>query len=124
MGPGAGDAAFAVQVGQRLQLDRRLGVAGVHGDGEAVRAAAQDADAAGAQQPLEALGGDPVDVATGRSSADGGRGHDHEQVQDDDVLQADGGPEGLDEQPTAHAAPSPSRLARRRGREVIWRGRP
>jgi hypothetical protein len=35
----------------------------------------------------------------GGASADRGRGHHHEQVEDDDVLQADGAPKGFDEQP-------------------------
>src|SRR5215211_5864667 len=160
-----GNAAFPIQMGQRLQIEHLLGVADVHSDGEAGRAAAQDADAAGAQQPLEALGRDPVDgtagggglgdpvqevdgvgvgLGSGRrppahpaadadhdaggdqqghgddlgqrvndqrvvgggqevvvgqggrdrghdaggSAADGGCGHDHEQVEDDDILQA------------------------------------
>jgi hypothetical protein len=98
------DAAFTIQVGQRLQIERWLGLPDVHGDHEPGWAAAQDADAPGAQQPLEALGGDPVDGAAGRGGlgdpvqeADGvgvrlggaadrrrtrppdrGRGHDHE----------------------------------------------
>ena len=61
-----GDAAFTIQVGQRLQVERWLGVADVHGDREPIRASAEDADAPGAQQPLEALGSDPVDGAAGR----------------------------------------------------------
>jgi hypothetical protein len=60
------DAAFTIQVGQRLQIERWLGLPDVHGDREAGWTAAQDADSAGPQQSLEALGGDPVDGATGR----------------------------------------------------------
>ena len=59
------DATFTIQVGQRLHIQRRLGLPDVHGDREAGRAATQDADAPGAQQPLEAFGGDPVDGAAG-----------------------------------------------------------
>src|SRR5918993_4493686 len=59
-------AAFVVQVGQRLQIERRPGLADVHGHREAGRAAAEDADAAGPQQPMVALGGEPVVVGTRR----------------------------------------------------------
>ena len=174
------DAAFVVQVGQRLQIQRRPSLADVHGHREAGRAAMEDADATGAQQPLQALGGDPVDGATGRGglgdpvqqpdgvgvglgsrrrpaahpaadadhhaggdqqghgddlgqrvddqrvvgrgeeevigqggrdrgydagrpAADRGRDHDHQQVEDDDVLQPDGALERFDQQPDEQA---------------------
>jgi hypothetical protein len=42
------DAAFTIQVGHRFQIERRMGLSDVHGDGEAGRAAAQDADPASA----------------------------------------------------------------------------
>ena len=63
-----GDAALTIQVRQGFHVERRLGIADVHGDREALRAAAKDADAASTQQPLETFGGGPVDGTAGRRS--------------------------------------------------------
>ena len=43
-----------------------MGLPDIHSDDEAGRAAVEDADAASAQQLLEAFGGDPVDGSAGR----------------------------------------------------------
>lgn len=60
------DAAFPVQVDDGVHVDRHVGLADVQGDREAIWAAAKDADPAGAEQLMEALGGFPGNGAIGR----------------------------------------------------------